>query len=56
MLNPAGDAELMRKFLALSESVLGGARAQRAVETILAVDTMTDLGALLDALAPAKPG
>jgi 2-methylcitrate dehydratase len=56
MLNPAGDAELMRKFLALSESVLGRARAQRAVETILAVDTMTDLGALLDALAPAKPG
>jgi 2-methylcitrate dehydratase len=52
MLNPAGDAELTRKFLALSEAVLGSARAQRAIEVILAVDTMPDLGNLLSALSP----
>jgi 2-methylcitrate dehydratase len=52
MLNPAGDAELTRKFLALSEAVLGRARAQRAIETILSVDTMPDLGNLLNSLAP----
>jgi 2-methylcitrate dehydratase len=56
MLNPAGDPELTRKFLALSEGVLGGQRAQRAVETILAVDTMSDLGTLMSALAPEKRG
>jgi len=54
MLNPAGDADLSRKFLALSESVLGRARAQQAIETVLAVDTANDLGNLLSALAPAK--
>jgi 2-methylcitrate dehydratase len=55
MLNPADDAELTRKFLALSDSVLGRERAQRAIEAILAVDTMPDLGPLLEALSPAKP-
>ena len=54
MLNPAGDADLSRKFLALSESVLGRARAQQAIETVLAVDTANNLGNLLSALAPAK--
>jgi 2-methylcitrate dehydratase len=54
MLNPASDADLTRKFLALSEGVLGRARAQKAVEVVLAVDTMDDLGNLLSALAPAK--
>jgi hypothetical protein len=52
MLNPAGDAELTRKFLALSEAVLGKARAQRAIELVLAVDTMPGLGNLLEALSP----
>jgi len=56
MLNPASDAELTRKFLALSEGVLGKERAQKAVELILAVDAMSDLETLLDALSPAKPG
>jgi 2-methylcitrate dehydratase len=55
MLNPADDAELTRKFLALSAAVLGAQRAQRAVEQILAVDTMPGLATLLDALSPAKP-
>ncbi len=54
MLNPAGDADLTRKFLALTESVLGRARAQRAVDVVLAVDSMPDLANLLNALAPAK--
>jgi 2-methylcitrate dehydratase len=52
MLNPAGDAELTRKFLALSQAVLGSERAQSAVDVILAVDTMPDLGNLLNALSP----
>ncbi|HWF94952.1 MAG TPA: MmgE/PrpD family protein [Xanthobacteraceae bacterium] len=51
MLNPAGDAELTRKFLALSETVLGRARAQRAIEVILSVDTMPDLGDLLNSVS-----
>ena len=56
MLNPAGDTELTRKFLMLSESVLGRARAQRAIEVILAVETLSNLGDLLNALSPPKPG
>ena len=55
MLNPAGDAELTRKFLALADTVLGSARAHNAIAVILAVDTMPDLGSLLTALAPSKP-
>jgi 2-methylcitrate dehydratase len=53
MLNPAGDPELVRKFLALAEAVLGKARAEKAIELVLAVDTMLDLGNLLNALSPA---
>jgi 2-methylcitrate dehydratase PrpD len=52
MLNPASDAELRRKFLALSEAVLGKERAEKAIEVILAVDTLPDLGNLLSALSP----
>jgi 2-methylcitrate dehydratase len=52
MLNPAGDRDLTKKFLALSEAALGRERAQKAIAVILAVDTMPDLGSLLDALAP----
>jgi 2-methylcitrate dehydratase len=51
MLNPAGDPELTRKFLTLAEEVLGK-RAQRAIDLILAVDTMTDLKDLVIALSP----
>jgi 2-methylcitrate dehydratase len=54
MLNPASDAQLTRKFLALTETVLGRERAQRAIEAILAVDTMPDLKALLSALSPSS--
>jgi 2-methylcitrate dehydratase len=52
MLNPASDADLTRKFLALSEPVLGRARAEKAIEVILAVDALPDLSGLLSALAP----
>jgi 2-methylcitrate dehydratase len=55
MLNPASDTDLTRKFLTLSEAVLGRDRAQKAIETILAVDTIPDLGSLLGALSPSKP-
>jgi 2-methylcitrate dehydratase len=51
MLNPAGDTELTRKFLMLSESVLGRERAERAIEVILAVETLSNLGNLLNALS-----
>jgi 2-methylcitrate dehydratase len=54
MLNPASDAQLTRKFLVLSEAVLGRARGQRAIEAVLAVDTMPDLKPLLDALSPSS--
>jgi 2-methylcitrate dehydratase len=54
MLNPANDADLTRKFLALAEDVLGRARAEQAIEAVLAVDEMSDLKNLLGALAPAK--
>jgi 2-methylcitrate dehydratase len=52
MLNPAGDGDLTKKFLALSEPVLGRERAQKAIEVVLAVDMLPDLGNLLNALAP----
>jgi 2-methylcitrate dehydratase len=52
MLNPAGDAELTRKFIALSETVLGTERAHKAIDVVLAVDTMPDLENLLNALSP----
>ena len=50
MRNPAGDAELTRKFVALAQSVLGTERTQRAIEMILAVETMSDLSGLARAL------
>jgi hypothetical protein len=54
MLNPANDAQLTRKFMALSEAVLGKERAQKAIEIMLAVDTLPDLRDLLSALSPLK--
>ncbi len=56
MLNPAKDDDLTRKFLALSEGPLGRARAEKAIEAVLAVDTMSNLGDLLSALGPEKAG
>jgi 2-methylcitrate dehydratase len=56
MLNPADDASLVRKFLALSEKVLGRARAQQAIEMTLSVDTMPSLENFLTTLTPSKQG
>ena len=56
MLNPADDTSLVKKFLTLSENVLGRARAQQAVEMTLAVDRMPSLENFLTALTPTKPG
>ena len=52
MRNPADDASLSRKFFALSESVLGRQRAERAAEVLRSVDSLTDLSVLLSAVVP----
>ena len=56
MANPADDASLIRKFLTLSESVLGRARAQQAIEATLSLDTKPNLDNLLTAITPSKQG
>jgi 2-methylcitrate dehydratase len=56
MLNPADDASLIRKFFALSERVLGRARAQQAIEVTLSLDTVPSLEDLLTAVTPSKQG
>src|SRR5262249_959769 len=50
MENPADEKILGQKFLALSEKVLGRARAEKAIEVILAVDRMSNLKDLLNAV------
>jgi 2-methylcitrate dehydratase len=52
MRNPADDASLARKFLTLSEKVLGLDRARRAADTLRAVDSVVDLSVLLSAISP----
>jgi 2-methylcitrate dehydratase len=54
MLKPPDDASLARKFLALSESVLGRARAGQAMDAILSVDAMPGLANLLVAITSPK--
>jgi len=54
--NPVDDKSLVKKFLALSENVLGMERGQRAAEMILSVDGLSDLGNLVEMLSPSKPG
>jgi 2-methylcitrate dehydratase len=44
--NPADDAILGRKFLALSETVIGKARAEKAIEAALSVDRLSNLNDL----------
>jgi len=51
--NPLSGDGLMRKFLALSESVLGRDRARQAAEMILEVDKLFDLSPLVRALSAA---
>lgn len=57
MQNPADEEILGKKFLALSEKVLGRARAQKAIEVILSVEQTSNLKDLLGAVAsPSKTG
>ena len=56
MLNPADDTSLVKKFVTLSEGVLGRARTQPAIESVLSVERMPGLGNLLDAITPSKQG
>jgi 2-methylcitrate dehydratase len=44
--NPADDGILSRKFLALSENVIGKARAEKAIEVSLSVDRLANLNEL----------
>jgi hypothetical protein len=46
----------VRKFLTLSESVLGRARAQQAIEVTLSLDTKPNLENLLTAITSSKQG
>jgi len=48
--NPPTDDFLIKKFMGLAEGPLGKAKAEKAVETILNVDHVTDLGRLMNEL------
>jgi 2-methylcitrate dehydratase len=48
--NPPTDEMLVKKFMGMAEEHLGKAGAQKAVETILSVDQITDLGRLMSVL------
>ena len=57
MQNPADEGILGKKFLALSENVLGRVRAQKATDVILSIDRTSNLKDLLSAVAsPSKTG
>ena len=56
MQNPADEEILGKKFLALSENVLGRVRAQKAIEVILSVERTSNLKDLLSAVFPSKTG
>ena len=49
--NPADEAILGKKFLALSENVLGKVRAQKAIDVIVSVERMPNLKDLLSAVS-----
>lgn len=48
--NPADDSSVAGKFTTLAETVLGRVRSQRAIDTILSIDTMPRLENLLSAV------
>jgi len=56
MLNPADDGSLVKKFVTLAEGALGRARTQPAIDAVLSVERMPDLGNLLNAITPSKQG
>ena len=49
--NPPTDTMLVKKFMGIAEGHLGKAGAEKAVETILNVDQITDLGRLMNVLS-----
>jgi 2-methylcitrate dehydratase len=49
--NPPTDTMLVTKFMGLAEEHLGKAGAEKAVETILGVDKLTDLGKLMSVIS-----
>jgi len=49
--NPADEGILGKKFLTLSENVLGKTRAQKSIDVILSVERMSSLKDLLNAIA-----
>ena len=49
--NPADEEILGKKFLALSENVLGKVRAQKAIAIILSIERMPNLKDLLSAVS-----
>ena len=48
--NPPTDTMLVKKFMGMAEDHLGKAGAEKAVETILEVDQISDLGRLISVL------
>ena len=48
--------EAQKKFIDLSKGILGRAGAEKAIETILSLDTMADLENLVGALTPSNRG
>jgi 2-methylcitrate dehydratase len=51
MGNPADEEILGRKFMALSEKVLGRSRAQKAIDVILSADRISNMKDLLNAVS-----
>jgi 2-methylcitrate dehydratase len=53
--NPVGEAEVVKKFHALADDVVGEGKARSAADMILHLDELPDIGALMETLvAPSK--
>ncbi len=54
--NPVGEAEIVKKFCALSENVLGAEKTKKVCDIVLHMEAAPNLAPLLEALCPAGPG
>ena len=54
--NPVGETEIVEKFLALSENVLGAEKTKTACDIVLHIEAAPNLAALLEALCPDAAG
>jgi 2-methylcitrate dehydratase PrpD len=54
--NPVGESEVVEKFRALSEEVLGTKKTNEVCDIVLHMETAPNLAALLQALCPAGAG